>query len=113
MTNSPEITGLLVDWNNGNEAALKRLLPLVEKELYRIARMNMRRVRTGNTIETAALINETYLHLIEHKKVEWQNRAHFFSIAAIIMRQFLLNYVETKHGKNAAAARSGSLWATQ
>lgn len=98
--NAPsEITGLLVAWNNGDQSALERLLPLVEKELYRIARLNMRRVKTGNTIETTALINETYLHLIGHKKIDWQNRVHFFSIAAIIMRQFLLNYVRDQNRK--------------
>lgn len=99
MTTSPEITGLLVDWNNGDRNALEKLLPLVEKELIRIARLNMRRVKVGNTIESAALINETFLHLIEHKKVDWQNRAHFFSIAAIIMRQFLLNYLRNQRRK--------------
>ncbi len=94
---SPEITRLLIDWGNGDEHALEKLLPLVERELLRIARMNLRRVNPGQTIETAALINETYLHLIEHKKSDWQNRAHFFSIAAIIMRQFLLNYLRNRN----------------
>ena len=107
MNTSTEITGLLIDWNNGDESALERLLPLVERELHRIARLNMRRVKAGNTIETTVLINETYLHLIEHKKVDWQNRAHFFSIAAIIMRQFLLNYVrnQTRQKRGGGAIR--------
>ncbi|MBK7706244.1 MAG: sigma-70 family RNA polymerase sigma factor [Acidobacteria bacterium] len=97
MHSSTEITQLLLDWGNGDAGAFERLLPMVEKELHRIARMNLRRINPGNTIETAALINETYLHLIEHKKVDWQNRAHFFSIAAIVMRQFLLNYLRNRN----------------
>lgn len=93
MTSSPEITCLLVDWSNGDETALERLLPLVEKELHRLAHYQMRREKPGNTLQTTALINETYLRLINQKKVNWQNRAHFFGIAAQIMRRILLNYI--------------------
>ena len=93
MTSSAEITGLLVDWSNGNREAMEKLLPLVESELHRLARHYMRRIQPGNTLQTTALINETYLRLIDQKQVSWQNRAHFFGIAAQLMRRFLLNYI--------------------
>jgi RNA polymerase sigma factor (TIGR02999 family) len=93
MVSSNEITGLLVDWGNGRQEALDKLLPLVEKELHRLAHHHMRRLQPGNTLQTTALINETYIRLVDQKKVRWQNRAHFFGIAAQMMRRILLNYV--------------------
>jgi RNA polymerase sigma factor (TIGR02999 family) len=93
-TTSPlEITGLLLDWSNGDEIALEKLLPLVERELHRLAHYQIRRLRPGNTLQTTALINETYLRLINQNRVEWQNRAHFFAISAQLMRRILLNYI--------------------
>jgi RNA polymerase sigma factor (TIGR02999 family) len=89
---SSEITGLLVDWSNGDQSALERLLPLVEKELHRLAHSYMRRENPNHTLQTTALVNEAYLKLIDQKKTHWQNRAHFFGIAAQIMRRILLNY---------------------
>ena len=88
-----EITGLLLDWSNGDQAALDKLLPLVEKELQRIAHFQIRRLQPGNTLHTTALINETYFRLIKQNQVSWQNRAHFFGIAAQLMRRILLNYL--------------------
>jgi RNA polymerase sigma factor (TIGR02999 family) len=93
MTSNLEITGLLIDWSNGDQVALDRLLPLVEKELHRLAHYQMRRLNPGNTLQTTALINETYLRLINQNQVQWQNRAHFFGIAAQLMRRILLNYL--------------------
>jgi RNA polymerase sigma factor (TIGR02999 family) len=92
MSSPSEITGLLLDWSNGDRSALDRLLPLVERELHRLAHSYMRREHPGHTLQTTALINETYLRLIDQKKVRWQNRAHFFGIAGRIMRRILLNY---------------------
>ena len=99
MTAAPssEITGLLIDWSNGNQAALEKLLPLVEKELRRIAHAYMRRESPDHTLQTTALVNEAYLKLIDQKKTHWQNRAHFFGIAAQIMRRILLNYARDQH----------------
>ena len=101
MTEGPssEITGLLVDWSNGDQAALERLLPLVEKELRRLAHSYMRRENPDHTLQTTALVNEAYLKLIDQKKTRWQNRAHFFAIAAKIMRRILLNYARDQHRK--------------
>ena len=93
MPPSSEITGLLVDWSNGDQNALEKLLPLVEKELHRLAHYQLRHLRPGNTLQTTALINETYLRLIKQNQVQWKNRAHFFGITAQLMRRILLNYL--------------------
>ena len=96
---SSEITGLLVDWSNGDQTALERLLPLVEQELHRLAHNYMRREKQDHTLQTTALVNEAYLKLVDQKKTHWQNRAHFFAIAAKIMRRILLNYARDQHRK--------------
>ena len=93
MLTSAGITELLIDWGKGNRAALDELFPLVERELHRMAHHYMRRMNPGNTFQTTALINETYIKLVDQNKVEWQNRAHFFGIAANMMRRILLNYI--------------------
>jgi len=97
MTSDADITALLVDWNNGDKSAIDRLLPLVERELHRLAHSYMRREDPNHTLQTTALINETYLRLIDQRKVQWQNRAHFFGIAAQIMRRILLNYARDQN----------------
>ena len=97
MTSDADITALLVDWNNGDKSAIERLLPLVERELHRLAHSYMRREDPDHTLQTTALINETYLRLIDQRKVRWQNRAHFFGIAAQIMRRILLNYARDQN----------------
>jgi len=97
MQSPSEITGLLVDWGNGDKAALDRLLPLVEKELHRLAHSYMRRENPDHTLQTTALVNEAYLRLIDQKNTRWQNRAHFFGIAAQIMRRILMNYARDQH----------------
>src|SRR6058998_3286216 len=97
MSSHADITGLLVDWGNGDQAALDKLLPLVERELHRLAHSYMRREDRDHTLQTTALINETYLRLVDQKKVHWQNRAHFFGIAAQIMRRILLNYARDQN----------------
>src|SRR6267142_2703799 len=96
MTSDADITALLVDWNNGDKSAIERLLPLVERELHRLAHSYMRREDPDHTLQTTALINETYLRLVDQRKVHWQNRAHFFGIGAQIMRRILLNYARDR-----------------
>jgi len=107
MQTSTDITGLLVDWSEGDVDALDRLLPLVERELHRMAHNYVRRMQPGNTLQTTALINETYLRLVDQNRVTWKNRAHFFGIAAKMMRRILLNYIRDrrrlKRGGNAIA----------
>ena len=94
---SLQITNLLVDWSNGDQTALERLLPLVEHELHRLAHNYMRRENANHTLQTTALMNEAYLKLIDQTRTRWQNRAHFFAIAAQIMRRILLNHARDQH----------------
>lgn len=87
-----EITDLLLAWNDGEPSALDELVPLVESELRRLARTYMKRERAGHTLQTTALINEAYLRLIDARRVRWQNRAHFYGLAARLMRRILVDY---------------------
>ena len=92
MDSSVAITELLMDWGNGNRAALDELFPLVQTELHKMAHHYMQKMHPGATIQTTVIINETYLRLVDQNRTQWQNRAHFFAIAAMLMRQFLCNY---------------------
>src|ERR1044071_5024523 len=110
MPSPSEITELLLCWNNGDRAALERLMPLVERELRRLAHHYMRHERPEHTLQTTALINETFLRLVDQSRVSWQNRAHFFGIAAQIMRRVLLNYArDRKRDKRGGGAYKVSL----
>src|SRR5262245_44477553 len=86
------ITQLLVDWSNGRQGALAELLPVVYGELRRVARRSLRRERPNHTLSGTALVNEVYLQLVDQTAVQWQNRAHFFVIAANLMRQILVQH---------------------
>jgi RNA polymerase sigma-70 factor, ECF subfamily len=86
------ITELLIAWGEGDESAVEKLMPLVERELHRIADRYMRRENPAHTLQTTALVNEAYIQLVNQRETRWQNRAHFFGIAAGIMRRILLNY---------------------
>ena len=86
-----EITGLLHAWEGGDQEAFHRLMPLVHDELRRAARNHMRRERAGHTLQATALVNEVYLRLVDITNVRWQDRAHFFAIAASMMRRILLD----------------------
>lgn len=92
----PQVTELLVAWNNGSKEAVEQLMPLVETELRRIAHNYMRREKGNHTLQTTALVNEAYLKLIEQRDVTWQNRAHFFALSASIMRRILLNHARDR-----------------
>jgi RNA polymerase sigma factor (TIGR02999 family) len=92
-TRSPEaVSQLLVDWRNGDQSALAKLMPLVYEELRRIASRYMAGERRNHTLQTTALVNEAYLRLVDYRRIQWQNRAHFFAIAAQAMRRILVNY---------------------
>ena len=99
MNSSAEITRLLIDWSNGDQAASEKLFSLVEKELQKVARGQLKKIHPGDTLQTAALINETYLLLIKQNQVHWKNRAHFFGIAARLMRRILLNHLRDQRRK--------------
>ena len=93
---SEDITRLLGDWSNGDQAALDELIPLVYDELRRLAARYMRRESQGHTLQTSALINEAYLRLIDQKNVQLQNRAHFFGFASQLMRHILVDHARSR-----------------
>lgn len=97
MPQPQEITGLLIAWNSGDKSAIDKLMPLVERELRRIAAQFMRRENQNHTLQTTALVNEAYLKLIDQKQTSWQNRAHFFALSAKLMRRVLLDHAKTGH----------------
>lgn len=110
LVQPPEITQLLAEWSNGNQTALDKLYPLVYEELRRLAHRYMRRERKDHTLQTTALINEAYLRLIDQKNVHWENRAHFFSISAQIMRRILIDYARRyQYAKRGGGAKKISL----
>src|SRR5512134_3317990 len=90
------VTQLILSWNQGDRAALDRLIPLVEAELRRLARRFMRRERGDHTLQTSALINEAYVKLVDQQNVQWQDRAHFLAVSAQIMRHILIDHAR-KH----------------
>lgn len=93
MPASPnEVTELLIKWSQGDKAALDELMPVIHSELRRLARRYMARERPGHTLQTTALINEAYLRLVDQRGVDWQDRAHFFAVAAQIMRHVLVDH---------------------
>ena len=94
---SPEaITQLLIDWGKGDQAALDRLMPLVYSELRRLASNYLRRERAEHTLQPTALVNEAYLKLVDQRNARWQNRAHFFGIAAQSMRRILVDHARQR-----------------
>ena len=100
-----DLTGLLVEWAQGDKAALDRLTPLVYDEIRRIAHRYIQREREGHTLQTTALINEAYLRLAGSQNVDWQNRSHFFAVTAQVMRHILIDHARrrryVKHGGEA------------
>jgi RNA polymerase sigma factor (TIGR02999 family) len=94
---SPDVTQLLKDWSGGDEAAADRLMPLVHEELRRLAHQYMRREKPGHTLQTSALVNEAYVRLVDQSKIQWESRAHFFGIAAHLMRQILVDQARRKN----------------
>jgi RNA polymerase sigma-70 factor, ECF subfamily len=99
------VTRLLIDWSKGDKAALDQLIPLVNAELRRLARHHMSRENPGHTLQTSALINEAYIRLIEQQNPSWQNREHFYAVAAQVMRHILIDHARshlyTKRGGGA------------
>jgi len=94
-----DVTQLLVAWGHGDEKARDDLMPLVYDELHRLAHRYMRKERPGGTLQTSALVHEAYLRLIDQKHVQWQNRAHFFAIAAQMMRRILVDYARGRRNQ--------------
>lgn len=105
-----EVTGLLIAWGAGDESALDKLVPLVHAELHRLAHREMGRERAGHTLQTTALVNEVYLRLIDVRRVQWQDRAHFFAMSARLMRRILVDHARSRLSqKRGGATRRVSL----
>jgi len=105
MTTAPhQVTRLLLEWSEGDENALAKLMPLVHDELDQLAHRHMRRESAGHVLQTSALINEAYLRLVDQPQIRCQDRAHFFGIAARLMRQILVDEARSRN----AAKRGGS-----
>jgi RNA polymerase sigma factor (TIGR02999 family) len=92
-----EVTRLLIEWNSGNKEALDKLMPAVYEELRRLPHHYMRHERPGQTLQTTALVNEAYIRLADYKKMGWQGRAHFFAVAAQVMRRILVERARKHH----------------
>jgi RNA polymerase sigma factor (TIGR02999 family) len=92
-----EVTQLLLDWKRGDTAALHKLMPLVYNELRRIARRYMRGERARHTLESAALVNEAYLKLLDTQNIDWRNRAHFFAMSSALMRRILVDHARNRN----------------
>src|SRR5262245_8262952 len=102
---SHEVTALLLAWSEGDKGAFDRLVPLVYAELHRLAKGYMRKERAGQTLQTTALIHEAYVRLINAQEIQWQNRAHFFGVAARVMRQILVATAR-EHGSQKRGGRA-------
>ena len=92
-----DLTQLLLAWNNGDRAALDRLMPVVYDELRRLARRYMQQEDTAHTLQATALVNDVYIRLVDQKRVNWQNRAHFFGAASQIIRRLLVEHARARH----------------
>lgn len=104
MESSEGITQLLVRWNAGDESALDKLMPLVESELRRLAGNYLRKERPGHTLQPTALVNEAYLRLVDQRDAKWQNRAHFYGIAAKLMRRILVDHARVRFAEKRGGA---------
>ena len=103
MSASYEVTRLLLDWGNGNDAARDELMPLIYSELRQVAEKYLNQERPGHTLQPTALVHEAYIRLVEQTHPEWKSRAHFFAVASQVMRQVLVD-----HARSKSAAKRGS-----
>ena len=95
-TSQQQVTQLLCDWRSGDRTALEKLIPLVQPELQRLAHRYMSRERPGHTLQTTALLDDAYLHLSDKTHPQWQNRAHFFAVAAQLMRRIMVDHARQR-----------------
>jgi RNA polymerase sigma factor (TIGR02999 family) len=105
-----EVTQLLLAWADGDKQALEALMPIVYRELHRLARRYMAGERVQHTLQASALVNEAYLKLIDVERVQWQNRAHFFGVSAQMMRRILVDFARSRqYQKRGGGARQVTL----
>jgi RNA polymerase sigma factor (TIGR02999 family) len=99
MASCRDVTALLAEWSRGNPGALNQLLPLVYAELRRMAARQLRSERTGHTLQPTALVHEVYLRLVDQRRVSWEDRAHFFGVAAQVMRRILVDHARRQRAE--------------
>jgi RNA polymerase sigma factor (TIGR02999 family) len=110
LSSPQDVTQLLVDWSHGNKAALDQLMPLIYQELRRLASGYLRKERRDHTLQSTALVNEAYIRLVDYSNLRWQDRAHFFALAAQLMRQILIDHARShRYAKRGGGARKVSL----
>jgi RNA polymerase sigma factor (TIGR02999 family) len=103
-SSSRDVTGLLQAWGQGDQGALQKLIPLVYDQLHAAAGRYMASERPGQTIQTTALIHETYLRLVNIRQINWQNRAHFFAMCARLMRRILIDFARSRRSERRGGA---------
>jgi RNA polymerase sigma-70 factor (ECF subfamily) len=104
-----DVSTLLRAWSGGDQSAIKRLTPIVYEELRRLSRRYLKRERTGHSLQTTALVNEAYVRLVDYKRMQWQDRAHFFAVSAQLMRRILVEHARRHNLKRGAGVRHVSL----
>jgi len=104
-----DISKLLRAWSDGDRSALERLTPIVYDELHRLARRYMKGERPGHSLQTTALVNEAYMRLVDYKRMQWQNRAHFFAVSAQLMRRILVEHARRHNLKRGGGVPHVSL----
>src|SRR5580692_2980492 len=104
-----DVSTLLRAWSGGDQSAIKRLTPIVYEELRRRSRRYLKRERTGHSLQTTALVNEAYVRLVDYKRMQWQDRAHFFAVSAQLMRRILVEHARRHNLKRGAGLRHVSL----
>ncbi|HLY18811.1 MAG TPA: sigma-70 family RNA polymerase sigma factor [Bryobacteraceae bacterium] len=104
-----DVSGLLRAWSGGDGSALEQLTPVVYDELHRLARRYMQRERPGHSLQASALVNEAYMRLVDYRRMQWQNRAHFFAVSAQLMRRILVEHARRHNLKRGAGAPHVSL----
>ena len=110
MDSPRDVTALLGDWSRGNRTALNQLLPLVYAELRRVAARQLRIERADHTLQPTALVHEAFIRLVDQRRVDWQNRAHFFGVAATVMRRILVDHARRRSaGKRGEGVRCLSI----
>src|ERR1700685_2936890 len=104
-----DISTLLRAWSEGDQEALKKLTPIVYNELHRLARRYMKQERQGHSLQTTALVNEAYTRLVDYKRMQWQDRAHFFAVSAQVMRRILVDHARRHNLKRGGGVQHVSL----
>jgi RNA polymerase sigma-70 factor (ECF subfamily) len=104
-----EVSTLLRAWSDGDQNALDRMTPIVYEELHRLAHRYMGRERAGHSLQTAALVNEAYIRLVDYRRMQWQNRAHFFAVSAQLMRRILVEHARRHNLKRGGGMQQVSL----